>query len=183
MFVRRVKIRKKAKYRTDKKTPHQKRNGIAMRRKRKRYRAYEEGTCVIKGGTITWTLPRKVKSLNKLRGWRARHGDTKGWEDEINNAKILSNDMSLGPSSGRRLRLEVIRLAPNQRFRLDRVNLYGGLKGLEDALVRLNFLVDDSDVWEDGPHASQALSPDKKYWTIIKLMEAKPEPPLVIVDL
>jgi hypothetical protein len=128
---------------------------------------------VVKNGTITWTLPRKIQSLNKLRGWRARHGDTKGWEKAIDEAIILSNDLSLGPGSGRRLRLEVVRLAPNERFRLDRTNLAGGLKGLEDALIRLNFLVDDDEKWEDGPWPSQGVSEDKKYWAIIRLMESR----------
>jgi hypothetical protein len=135
----------------------------------------------VANGVITWTLPRKLQSLNKLRGWRARHGDTKGWEKEIDGATIVSNDMSLGPGSGRRLRLEVVRLAPNVRFKLDKVNLFGGIKGLEDALVRLGFLVDDSEIWEDGPWPSQAVSEDKKYWTVIKLLEARDEPSIISI--
>jgi hypothetical protein len=155
-----------------------------MRRKRKRFRSDEPGTCVIKDGIITWTLPRKLQSLNKLRGWKARYGDTKGWEREFENAKIVSNDMSLGPGTGRRLRLEVVRLAPNPKFKLDKVNLFGGLKGLEDALVRLNFLVDDSEIWEDGPYPTQGTSPDKKYWTIVRLMPCRPEAlEILTVDL
>lgn len=133
----------------------------------------------MKDGVITWTLPRKLQSLNKLRGWRARHGDTKGWEREIDGATIIFNDMSLGPGSGRRLRLEVVRQAPNVRFKLDKVNLFGGIKGLEDALVRLNFLVDDSEIWEDGPWPTQTVSSDKKYWTVIRLLEPKPDAPLI----
>jgi hypothetical protein len=178
--VRKVKSRKVAAHRPSRKAPHAKRNSVSVKRKRKRFRSSEPGTVSIKDGVITWTLPRKLQSLNKLRGWRARHGDTQGWEREINQAKILCNDMSLGPGSGRRLRLEVVRLAPNPRFKLDKTNLAGGIKGLEDALVRLSFLVDDSEIWEDGPWPSQSVSSDKKYWTVIRLMAPKPEDPIVI---
>jgi hypothetical protein len=52
---------------------------------------------------------------------------------------------------------------------LDRTNLAGGIKGLEDFLVRAEYLVDDCEEWEDGPYISQGLSTDKKYWTIVKL--------------
>jgi hypothetical protein len=172
-----------ARHRPSRKAPHVKRSSkAAKRRKRKRFRADGDGVCEIRDGVITWTLPRKLQSLNKLRGWRARYGDTKGWERELDGATIVFNDMSLGPGSGKRLRLEVVRLAPNAKFRLDKVNLFGGIKGLEDALVRLGFLVDDAEQWEDGPWPTQGVSSDKKYWTIVRLMSCQPESPLVVTQ-
>jgi hypothetical protein len=124
---------------------------------------------VIKDGTITWTLPRKLRSLNVLCTKLARWGDTQAWARCFEQAELVSSDGSLGPCTGERLRLDIIRLAPSKAFFLDKVNLFGGCKGLEDALVRGEYLVDDSEEWEDGPYASQALSEDKKYWTVVKL--------------
>ncbi len=150
------------------KAPYRKKHKRWSRRS-KLYRSSEPGTCVIRQGTITWRLPKKLLSLNRLRSWRARHGDTKSWEQHLAEAQILQNDLSIGPFTNRRLRLEVMRLAPTERFKLDKTNLFGAVKGLEDALVRLNYLTDDSERWEDGPYVSQGVSDDKKYWTIITL--------------
>lgn len=139
-------------------------------RRSTKYKADATGTCCIANGCITWTLPRKIRSLNVLKNGLARYSDTKSFETQIVKAEIISSDASLGPCSKQRLRLEIIRLAPNRNFYLDKTNLYGGCKGLEDALVRLEYLVDDCEEWEDGPYATQGISQDGKYWTIIKLM-------------
>jgi hypothetical protein len=156
-------------------TPRRKLKGKGERKPRRyrrstRYRAsLGSGTCVIANGTITWTLPRKLRSLNVLCSRLARFGDTKAWEKQFTDAKLVASDHTLGPSSKQRLKLSVMRLAPSKAFFLDRTNLCGGVKGLEDALVRLEFLVDDAEEWEDGPHCSQGLSDDKKYWTVVTL--------------
>lgn len=165
------------KQRPTRKAPHWKRSTRAYRRRIKRFRATENGTCDIVGGTITWVLPRKLASLNRLRTWRARHGDTQAWEKEFERTRVSANDLSLGPCTSRRLRLEVIRLAPTDKYYLDMTNLAGGVKGLEDALVRLQFLVDDSVRWLDGPHCSQGVSKDGKYWTIVRLLSPHDETP------
>lgn len=114
--------------------------------------------------------------MNVLRGGLSRYSDTKGWEKAFSEALIVATDHSLGPQSNRRLRLEIVRLAPRADYFLDRTNLAGGCKGLEDSLVRLGFLVDDNETWEDGPWPTQAVSLDKKYWTVVKLMEPQDGP-------
>lgn len=81
----------------------------------------------------------------------------------------------MGPNMKQRLRLEVVREAPTEKFFLDRTNLAFSVKGLEDALVRLQYLVDDNEEWEDGPWVSQRVSSDGKYWTIVTVSEAKEE--------
>lgn len=143
------------------------------RRRSNMYKSSKAGTCVIKDGSITWTLPRRVKSLNVLCSRLSRYGDTQAWEKEIARATITSSDDSLGPCSKQRLRLSITRLAPSKAFFLDRTNLAGGVKGLEDTLVRLEYLVDDCEEWEDGPHVSQGVSDDGKYWTVVTLSEIR----------
>lgn len=166
------------KQRRTRKAPHWKRTSQSRRRKRvTRFRSDEPGTCTIANGCITWKIPRKLPSLNRLRTWRARHGDTQAWERAFVTAEILANDLSLGPETCQRLRLEITRLAPSKDWLLDRTNLAGSVKGLEDALVRLRYLVDDSEAWEDGPYVQQGVSEDKKYWTIIRLLEIHDETP------
>lgn len=171
---------RRSKQRPTRKAPHIKASSKSYRRKRiKRYRSDKPGICVVCNGTITWTLPRKLRSLNKIRTGLSRYGDTKGWERQFLAAETKSTDLSLGPDSNQRLKLEILRLAPRKDFFLDKVNLYGGAKGLEDALVRLRYLVDDNEAWEDGPYVTQDVSPDGKYWTIIKLSEIVEETPKV----
>lgn len=155
-------------------TPRRKLKGKGERKPRRyrrstRYKAFDKGTCVIRAGTITWTLPRKLRSLNVLCGRLARWGDTTAWEKQFVDAVVTESDGSLGPCSKQRLKLSVHRLAPSKAFFLDRTNLAGGVKGLEDSLIRLEYLVDDCEEWEDGPHVSQGVSEDKKYWTIVTL--------------
>lgn len=171
-----------AKYmRSSKRTPRRKVKGKGSRprryRRSARYKASKPGTCVIKNGTITWTLPRKLKSLNVLCSRLARYGDTQSWQKEFEAATLIESDHTLGPCSKQRLRLEVRRLSPSKAFFLDRTNLAGGVKGLEDSLIRLEYLVDDDETWEDGPHVSQGLSEDGKYWTIVTLSEIRVDAP------
>lgn len=175
-FKRPRRARRRLKQRPTRKAPHQKRYGKAYHKRRvSRFRSTEPGLCFVRAGCITWILPRKLRSPNKLRGGLARYGDTKAWERIFEEAAIKETDNTLGPCSKQRLRLEVVRLAPYERFFLDRTNLAFSVKGLEDALVRLEFLVDDNEKWEDGPYVSQAVSGDGKYWTVVRLMVIKGE--------
>lgn len=168
--------------RKSRRTPRLKKKGMGNRprryRRSARFKATEPGTCVIRAGQIVWTLPRKLRSLNVLASRLARYGDTKAWETQFVRAKITESDHSLGPCSKQRLRLEVRRLSPTKAFFLDRTNLAGGVKGLEDSLIRLEYLVDDCEEWEDGPYVSQGVSEDGKYWTIVTLsvLNAAPQP-------
>lgn len=169
-----LKIKAPKKHRPTRKAPHFKKRSKSYR-KVKRFRSTEPGTYTVQSGLIVWTLPRKLRSPNQIKSGLARYGDTKGWEREFNDAKLILNDASMGPHMGERLRLEVVRLSPTKRFFLDRTNLAFCVKGLEDALVRLQFLVDDNEEWEDGPYVTQAESPDGKYWTIVRLMKVPVE--------
>lgn len=159
---------KKPKHRPVRKAPHYKRTSISRKRK-KRFKSLNPGVCVIANGTITWTLPRKLLSMNKLQGGLSRFWDTKAWEREFLSAVVVSQDGSLAVGSGLRLRLDIVRFAPTKKWFLDRTNCAGGCKGLEDALVRLTYLVDDNEQWEDGPYPTQQVSEDGKYRTIVRL--------------
>ena len=162
-------------------TPRRKLKGKGSRPRRYRrsntYKATQLGSCTIAAGTMTWVLPRKLRSLNTLCSRLARYGDTKAWEKQFTEAELGASDHTLGPCSKQRLRLEIVRLAPSKHFFLDKTNLAGGVKGLEDALVRLEYLVDDCEEWEDGPYVSQDVSEDNKYWTIVKLSEIQDAAP------
>lgn len=145
----------------------------SRRRTSKRYASTGPSIAIIKGGAILWKIPRRLRSLNSLKTGIARYGDTKAWENHFLKAELKEDDGSFQIGQTARHKLEIQRLSPNRRYFLDSTNLHGAAKGLEDALVRLGYLVDDSEMWEDGPHVSQALSPDKRYWTIIKLSIAE----------
>lgn len=131
-------------------------------------------TMVVQDGAIYFRLPRRLRSLNKLKTGIARYSDTQSWERLLEKARQScdQNDLSIGPGEDCRMRLEIQRLSPSRAYYLDTVNLMGGCKGLEDALVRLGYLVDDNVDWEDGPHVSQELSEDKRYWTIVRITRA-----------
>lgn len=148
----------------------------APRRRSRRHLCRVPGEAVIANGAIIWKLPCRLRSLNSLKTGIARHSDTVRWEKYLANAQCISNDGSVHPKNGhgrKKLRLEVQRLTPSRRYILDQTNLQGGAKGLEDALMRLGLLVDDGPQWLEGPIATQALSTDGYYWTIIKLSVAK----------
>jgi hypothetical protein len=158
-----------------KRTPRRKLKGKGSRptarryRRSSRFKSSKPGTYVIENGTITWRLPRKLRSLNAICTKLARYGDTKAWETQFTTAELKESDGSLGPCSKQRLRLEIWRLSPSKAFFLDPTNRAGGAKGLEDALVRLEYLVDDCDEWLDGPYVHNDLSDDGKYMTVVKL--------------
>lgn len=163
-------VRKPPFLKQSRKTPYR-RKYKRWNRRSKLYRSSEPGTCLIQRGTITWRLPRKYLSLNVMRARMSRFWDTKHWERDLEAAECGQDDKTLGKGSGKRLRLEVVRISPQK---LDRTNLAGGsVKGIEDALVRLGYLVDDSERWLQGPFLSQEIGPE--YLTIIRLMAPKAE--------
>lgn len=152
------------------KTPHLKR-----RTNPNRYRSSLPARACVENGIMTWELPRKLRSVNQIRtGW-SRHSDTKAWERILLAAvQNLSGDSSMPSPAMTRMRIEYYRLAPHERYFLDPENIY--TKGLTDALKRLGWIEDDSVTWLDKPEPCQMLSPDKKYWTIIKLSVAVEKP-------
>jgi hypothetical protein len=126
----------------------------------------EPGTVEIQDGKITLLLPGKLKSLNTLKNGLARYGDTKTWEARIRAAKLVKDDESVRLPLTSRARLEISRLHPNKSCILDFVNLEGGTKGLEDALKRCGYIVDDNYKWLDRVPSKQLQSFDKQYWAV-----------------
>lgn len=153
------------------KAPHRTRT-----RRSVRYRSKEPGSIRHTESVIEITVPKKLKSGNKLKSGIARHGDTQSWEKHFLKAQancVTEGTRQLEPmSTPVRMRLEVIRFAPRRDFFLDPTNLAIGVKGLEDALVRLGYLFDDAEEWIDGPHCANAVSEDKKYRTLVRLSVA-----------
>lgn len=117
-------------------------------------------------------LPRKLVSPNRIKTGLARHGDTKAWETMLLKAHMVTDDQSLRFPARSKMRLEVWRLAPSKKYFLDRTNCAFSIKGLEDALVRLQYLRDDSLKYLDGPYVEQDVSADRKYWTIVRIRKA-----------
>lgn len=136
------------------------------------------GTIKAEGGIIEIRIPKKLRTLNALKGWRARYGDTKSWEQAIKDCRTLTDAVGAASIAGMmpllavRMRLEILRLAPTKRELLDTTNAAGSVKGLEDALKRLGYIVNDDLDWLDGPYVSQAIAPDRQFWAIIKLSKA-----------
>jgi hypothetical protein len=163
------------------KSPHYRRSLGVRRSTRRRFRSTEPGSVSIEmtdqsKGALVFRIPKKVRSLNKLKTGIARHGDTVAWEAALrkvgrpattSDAERLVFADIVWPDGKRRLEIE--RQAPTERYFLDQTNFAGGCKGLEDALVRLGYLVDDSLKWLDGPHLKQTVAPDRKFWTIIRV--------------
>ena len=91
---------------------------------------------------LTWTFQRVPLTLNQLlrTHWRARSRDLEDWKWQI--LSVAGNRHRLAKKSRVRLKILVF------RGRLqDPDNRYGSVKHLVDALVRLGWLVDDSDFW------------------------------------
>lgn len=151
-----------------------KRATSSKRKRSTRYKSTEAGSIEFTDLEITLVIPKKLRSGNVLKSGIARHGDTKAWEKHI--LKLVTSDVpanSLKPmSSPQKMRLEIIREAPFAHHFLDLTNLHIGSKGLEDALVRLGYLYDDSQDWVDGPHCSNAVSSVKTYRTIVRIRPA-----------
>jgi hypothetical protein len=149
-------------------------SSTAKRKRSKRYKSTEAGTITFTDREIALVIPKKLRSGNVLKSGIARHGDTKSWENHI--LKLVTSDVSVDSlkpmGSPQKMRLEIVREAPFAHHFLDPTNLHIGSKGLEDALVRLGYLHDDSQDWVDGPHCSNAVSPTKTYRTLVRIRPA-----------
>jgi hypothetical protein len=159
---------------------HHTRGKRNIKRKAKPYKSYDPAIIKIVDGVVDMMLPRKLVSLNKLKNGLARHGDTKGWSQTLEKAHVVFDDGSFSRPHKYRVKLHVTRLSPREQFFLDQTNLAGGVKGLEDALVRAKYLVDDRQKWLDGPHVNQAVSADRRYWTWVRIQlleELTADPP------
>lgn len=122
--------------------------------------------------------------MNKLKSGIALHGDKVAWEkalaavgapaiDPADFELVSAYAAFVHPAFGRR-RLTIERQAPSVRYFLDQTNFAGGSKKLEDVLVQAGYFVDDMLKWLDGPHYRQAVSIDKKFWTIVRISDATP---------
>ena len=93
----------------------------------------------------TFNLDFPTPSLNEIQGWHWSHAGiekmTIGWK----LASVLNKLPPIPPATGKR-RLTIIR---HGRGRLDRANLYGGVKWLEDAIKDRGLLLDDRDKFCD----------------------------------
>lgn len=148
----------------------------ATRRRRSRrtnlYKSYEPAVATIESGVLEMLLPKKLVSPNRLKTGLARHGDTKAWEAMLRKVHLVADDGTLTFPTRKKMRLDVWRLAPSKKYFLDRTNAAFSVKGLEDALVRLGYLRDDSLKYLDGPYVEQDTSGDRKYWTLVKIRRA-----------
>jgi len=90
-------------------------------------------------------LPDPTPSLNEIQGWHWRHIHREKQQLDWKVQSALNAIPKIPRAAGRR-RLIVVRHAWN---RLDRANLVGGVKWLEDALVRRGLLIDDRDQFCD----------------------------------
>lgn len=139
----------------------------AGRRRSLSRRRQEPGSIIFRDGKIFMMLPGKLRSPNKIKTGLARHGDTKAWEARILKAQTVQTDQTVKLPATRRARLDIERLVPNRACFLDQRNLDFSAKGLEDALVRLGYLVDDNHEWLDVKPMTQSISPDKLYWASV----------------
>jgi hypothetical protein len=106
--------------------------------------------------------------------WRVDHGEREAWRKLLSEA-LHGTDMSAYGAPfpvTTRMKLEVMRLAPNKRYMMDNDNLAASIKRLQDSLKEAGFLVDDNPRWLES-HIVQGISDDKKYWTIVTLSEAE----------
>ena len=147
---------------------------VPKKRKRVgRYQASGQGRIIIKEGRILLTLPRRLRSYNRRGGFWSEYRDRQMWAKLIDEA-VVDTDHTIALPVTERMRLELIRMAPNKRYMLDKDNLEISGKRLVDSLVSKGYLVDDNRYWLDGPWLSQAISSDKCYWTLAKLTIAAP---------
>lgn len=118
-------------------------------------------------------LPKRLRSLNARGGHWVEAGERRAWEEMLASADIVT-DGSMPVTAGGRRRLTMVRLAPSRRYLLDKTNLDGCGKRLEDALVALGYLIDDDRFGVDGPFITQAVSADIYYWVVLTLEETAP---------
>lgn len=93
--------------------------------------------------TIRFTLPRATPSLNaqNSKSWRARHRDQKDW-DWLVRAETARLVMQTRWEPMGRVGVAITRFG---KRRLDRDNLWAGVKPLVDALRHCQLIQDDTD--------------------------------------
>jgi hypothetical protein len=134
---------------------------------------------LVSKGRIVMMLPRRLRSPNQRGNWRSDHGERQAWAlliakaestVDFNETKVLYGG-SIKPVNTR-MKLEIMRLAPNQRYMMDEDNLAASTKRLQDSLKEAGYIVDDNRRWLEGPVVTQGVSDDKCYWVIVTLSEA-----------
>lgn len=97
-------------------------------------------------GALRIVLPEASPSLNEFIGrrWYAKNKLKTAWVQLL----LLAPGMHAARTAPatKRMRLDITRVGKRN---LDRVNLWGGVKPVEDAMVTLGLLVDDSERWCD----------------------------------
>jgi len=90
---------------------------------------------------IELTIPEPTPSLNPMlrQFWSKRHKDQKRWRWLVRAARLEANYYPAAPIQ--RARVTVTR---HGKRILDTDNLYGGVKGLVDLLVKEGILVNDT---------------------------------------
>ena len=119
---------------------------------------------------VVLIIPRVPPSLNDLRGKKLKNPhDYKrlrdGWQSDIFHLAKKADVRALRAHKDLQHRARVTITAERKRL-LDKDGLYGGIKPVLDALVRLEFIVDDSPEWIDLD-VQQEKSPNMQ--TIIRI--------------
>ncbi len=120
--------------------------------------------------TVILIIPRVPPSLNDLRGKKLKNPhDYKrlrdGWQSDIFHLAKKADVRALRAHKDLQHRAKVTMTAERKRL-LDKDGLYGGIKPVLDALVRLELIVDDSPAWIDL-EVRQEKSPNMQ--TIIRI--------------
>lgn len=150
----------------------------AAKKKRKgrgeatKHQAKGVGQISIRNGRIVMLLPRRLRSYNRRGGHWSEYRDRKAWQQVLTESIRSADDGTFTLPTKKRMRLELLRLAPSKRYLLDKENLEVSGKRLVDTLVEYGYLVDDERRWCDGPWVTQGVSDDNCYWTIVTLSQA-----------
>ena len=125
--------------------------------------------------SITLTIPRAPMSLNRIVGhWSKRAREKKLWKDDMYAAACSLHpafswgELRMPCVDKSKVRVE-IEIHHSRDF--DRVNLYGSVKPIEDAIVSLGWAYDDRDAFMDTK-VSQVKSKRTEQKTIIRISKA-----------
>jgi len=142
-----------------------------------------------KADRLEFRVARELRSVNAWQGrhWTVKNRERQGWEDALTHALCLTaGAQSVGsvlflmnaiPAAKRvcmtKRRVTIQRWAPSKRwFIRDDDNLAGASKPVLDALKRLGFIRDDRRKWIDLVVASQDVSTDGRFWTLVTIEPA-----------
>ncbi|HVL65765.1 MAG TPA: hypothetical protein VM364_00755 [Vicinamibacterales bacterium] len=136
-------------------------------------------------GSWIFRIPREVRSLNATMWghWRNAQREREGWEHELAGAiaayVVLRGLDGWRPGErvaqqqlvGRReyRRVQVLRLIPSARHRLDPGNRRACDKHLVDAMKRVGLITNDNAKWLEHGEPLEMVAPDGKFWTVIQL--------------